>query len=135
MTDSFIFDKTHFLLSKSLDIAARRNSLISGNIANVDTIGYQPKDIDFQSTLAQAMQPDDAGLRRTNPKHLPSKAIDVDMAGSVRQGEGDDYHLDSVDIDTEMSHLIENNIQYRTSVELLLRKIGMLRQSITEGGR
>jgi hypothetical protein len=30
---------------------------------------------------------------------------------------------------------MENNIQYRSSVELLLRKIGLLRQAITEGGQ
>ncbi|MFZ5568761.1 MAG: flagellar basal body rod protein FlgB [Thermodesulfobacteriota bacterium] len=135
MTDSFLFDKTHALLSKSLDVAARRNSLITGNIANVDTIGYQPRDIDFQATLKQAMETGGSGMRRTDPRHLPFREAEIDMAGTVRGGEADAFHLDSVDIDTEMTHLIENNIQYRTSVELLLRRIGILRQSITEGGR
>ncbi len=135
MADTFIFDKTHTVLSKSLDISARRNTLITGNIANMDTIGYQPKDLDFQETLQKAMETGTAGLKRTHAKHLPQNQSSIDLAGSIRKGETDSFHLDTVDIDTEMTHLIENNIKYRTSVELLLRRIGILRQSITEGGR
>jgi flagellar basal-body rod protein FlgB len=33
-----------------------RNTLLTQNLANVDTPGYQPEDVNFQSTLAQAMQ-------------------------------------------------------------------------------
>ncbi|MBW1995069.1 MAG: hypothetical protein JRI77_11575, partial [Deltaproteobacteria bacterium] len=55
---------------------------------------------------------------------------------SIRQGdEEDNTGLDPVNIDTEMTHLIENNLKYRTSVEMLLRKMGMLKHAITEGGR
>lgn len=135
MTEAFIFDKTQKLLEKSMDIAARRHSLITGNIANMDTIGYQPKDLDFKDTLAKAMAKPQGDLDRTNPKHFHRKGVVVDLSGQPRHDATDTYHLDSVDIDTEMTHLIENNIKYRTSVEMLLRKISILRQSITDGGR
>jgi flagellar basal-body rod protein FlgB len=48
-------------------------------------------------------------------------------------GDVDRYHLDSVNIDTEMANLVENNLTYRTTTELLLRKTAILRTAITEG--
>lgn len=41
MSDLFIFDKTYSVLGKALDISEKRNSLITSNIANMDTIGYK----------------------------------------------------------------------------------------------
>jgi flagellar basal-body rod protein FlgB len=49
--------------------------------------------------------------------------------------EVDIYHLDSVNIDTEMMHLMENTIKYRTIVELKLRKSTITSYAIDEGGK
>ena len=47
----------------------------------------------------------------------------------------DIYHLDSVNIDTEMMNLMGNNIKYRTIVELKLRKSKIKNYAIDEGGK
>ena len=136
MAGPSIFDNTYKLLSKSLTINARRHSLITGNIANMDTVGYRPMDLDFNDTLKKAMAAEKNGdLVRTHPNHLHGQSGGVDMSGKVRKDDTNRYNLDSVNIDTEMTNLMENNMNYRTNVEILLRKIGMLRQAITEGGR
>lgn len=137
MNAGYPFDKTHQLLSRSMDISARRHNLITGNIANMDTIGYKPRDIDFQKTLEKVMEkPPKSDLSTTHPDHFDGTRGDrpLRMPGEIID-ESDEYHLDSVDIDTEMSNLVENNIQYRTAAEMLLRKIGILQYTITEGGR
>ncbi len=136
MTDSMIFGKTWELLGKSLNVSARRHNLVSGNIANVDTIGYKPRDLDFQETLEKAMAGPAAGeMTTSHPDHFGGEDVfDISMAGETRD-DANGYHLDSVDIDREMTTLIENNIKYRTSTEMLLRKMGMLRHAITEGGK
>ena len=36
--------------------SALRNTLLTNNLANVDTPGYQPQDVNFQSTLQAAVQ-------------------------------------------------------------------------------
>ena len=36
--------------------SAMRNTLLTNNLANVDTPGYQPQDVNFQSTLQAAIQ-------------------------------------------------------------------------------
>jgi flagellar basal-body rod protein FlgB len=134
MTDLFIFDKTYDVLGKSLDISERRNRLITSNIANMDTIGYKPKDLDFKKTLKLEMEKQTGGISRTHQKHFKND-ITSEISGNVRERQGGEYDLDSVNIDTEMTKLTENNIMYRTTVEMLLRKMTILKQAITEGGR
>ena len=116
-----------------MDIAAKRHRLITNNIANVDTIGYLPKDIDFKQALQEAMEERSDSLFRTHPKHM-----EYHPAARTKHIEAPPPEMpgrDPVDIDMQMTHLVENNIKYRTSVEMLLRKMGMLRHAITEGGR
>ena len=136
MTDSRIFGPTLKLIGKSLDVSARRHNLIAGNIANMDTIGYKPMDLDFNKTLKRAMgekEPD--VLDRTHYKHLSAKGENSFAMKGENSEEVDIYHLDSVNIDTEMMNLMENNIKYRSTTEMLLRKMQILNYSIDEGGK
>ena len=132
MVDQLISDKTIHLLEKSLDISARRHRVIAGNIANQDTIGYQPKELDFHQALQRELQKAPGPLTRTHAKHLthrskPSETVRRRKAGQTDAG--------PVNIEKEMFNLMENNIRYRTSVEMLIRKMGILKTAITEGGR
>lgn len=136
MTDSRIFGRPLNVIANSLDISARRHNLISSNIANMDTIGYEPSDLDFQKTLQRAMgdqEPD--YLDKTHSRHLSPCGEDAFSMRGSNSEEVDIYHLDSVNIDTEMMNLMENNIKYKTTAELLLRKMTMLNYSIDEGGK
>jgi flagellar basal-body rod protein FlgB len=137
MADSRIFGHTAKVLAKALDISARRHNLISGNIANMDTIGYRPKDLDFNQTLKRAMDdPEPDYLDKTHHNHLTGagEKEPLNMNGENTE-DVDIYHLDSVNIDREMMNLTENNIQYRATTELLLRKMKILQYSIDEGGK
>lgn len=137
MADSRIFGHTLKVIGTALDVSARRHNLIAGNIANMDTIGFEPKDLDFNKTLSRAMgekEPD--FLDRTHKKHLSPYDDDTSSALNGKDSEEVDiYHLDSVNIDTEMMNLTENNIKYRATTELLLRKMKILQYSIDEGGK
>ncbi len=136
MPDSRIFGRTYEVLSNSLDISAKRHQLITSNIANMDTIGYKPKDLDFKKTLKRAMTatvPPD--MARTHKKHFAGINVNSSSINGTNSEDVDIYHLDSVNIDTEMTHLVENNIKYRTATEMLLRKMEKLRYAIREGGR
>jgi flagellar basal-body rod protein FlgB len=136
MAESRIFGHTTKVISNALDVSARRHNLITGNIANMDTIGHEPSDLDFNRTLKRLMgekEPD--YLEKTHEKHLSSEENETLSMNGMNSEEVDIYHLDSVNIDTEMMNLMENNIKYRTTTELLLRKMKILHYSIDEGGR
>jgi len=137
MADSRIYGHTLTMIKKALDVSTRRHNLIAGNIANMDTIGYKPKDLDFNETLHRAMgkkEPD--FMEKTHYNHLPAqedkKTLDINGENSEAV---DIYHLDSVNIDTEMMNLTQNNIKYRATTEMLLRKMKILQYSIDEGGK
>ena len=136
MPDSRIFGRTYEVLSNSLDISAKRHNLITSNIANMDTIGYKPRDLDFKKTLKRAMTaPVSSDMAQTHKKHFAGINVNSFSMNGTNSEDVDIYHLDSVNIDTEMTHLVENNIKYRTSTEMLLRKMDKLRYAIREGGR
>ncbi len=137
MADSRIYGHTSQMIAKALDVSAKRHNLIAGNIANMDTIGYNPKDLDFNKALKRAMgkkEPD--FLDKTHENHLsPSDKNGLDRLNGENSEDVDIYHLDSVNIDTEMMNLTENNIKYRATTEMLLRKMKILHYSIDEGGK
>ncbi len=125
------------MIAKSLDISAKRHNLIASNIANMDTIGYTPSDIDFQSALNRAMAgPPPDYLDKTHEKHLSPNhgRSPYDVRGEDNE-DVDIYHLDSVNIDTEMMNLMENNVKYKATIEMLLRKMAILNYAIDEGGK
>ncbi|OGR59590.1 MAG: flagellar basal-body rod protein FlgB [Desulfobacula sp. RIFOXYB2_FULL_45_6] len=136
MADSRIFGHTTEVIGKALDISAKRHNLITGNIANMDTIGYKPGDLDFNQTLKRLMGDKDPDyLDKTHPQHLPPEQDAPVAMNGVNSEEVDIYHLDTVNIDTEMMNLMENNLKYRITTEMLLRKMKILQYSIDEGGR
>lgn len=124
------------MIARALDVSARRHNLITGNIANMDTIGFTPKDLDFQDTLMRAMAgPEPDYLEKTHPDHLSPVENNTDPMNGGDSEDVDIFHLDSVNIDTEMMHLMENNAKYKTVVELKLRKSGITNYAIDEGGK
>lgn len=125
MSRELLIDKTYALLGKAMDVSARRHNLISGNIANLDTVGYQAKDLDFQKTLEVEMLQGSGSLTRTHATHFkgrPAGALGTEIVDPA-----------PVDLDKEMTRLVENNIRYRSTVEMMMRKVSTLRDAIGEG--
>ena len=131
-------DSAMTLLERVLDVRAERQTLIASNIANAETPRYQATDIDFEGALHEVMSSHDmAPLTRTNPRHLPVRREDrVAISPSLvyRQSAGVSNDRNSVDLDTEMAQLAQNNLLYNAAAQLLAKKIGMLRQAI-DGGK
>jgi flagellar basal body rod protein FlgB len=50
-----ILDPTQITLMRAISGATLRNTVLSDNIANADTPGFQPSDVDFHATLSDAM--------------------------------------------------------------------------------
>lgn len=131
-----IFDRTMDALVKTLDLRAQKQNIISSNIANADTPGYQAKRLDFEENLAQALELGDAPLKRTDSRHMAA-------GGEVNAVEGEFYNDpnnvvredgNTVDRDSEMVALAENQIMYQAAADLLKKKLGMIKYTISDGG-
>ena len=135
MPDTFSFRKTFRALEDAINISQQRHTHIASNISNLDTPNYKAKDIDFKGALAQALESNhEIHLAKTDPGHMD---LNMNSGGRVEPFEekGNWNGFNWVDIDKEMTKMIENNLRYRTATETLLRKIAILKEVIREGGR
>ncbi len=135
MPDKLSFGNTFRALEKAIRIAQQRNAYITSNISNLDTPDYTPKDIDFKRELANALETTQTiDLEKTDPRHI---SISDNGRQTIdpfeKKDEWNGYNW--VNIDKEMTKLTENNLTYRSAVEVLLRKISLLKEVIKEGGQ
>lgn len=110
MINSTSFDYIN-LLTKAADASWKRESVISNNIANVDTPGYKRKDLDFEGVLTEE-------IGRCKHRSLDSKVSELDMSKLNPTVYTDSstyaYRMDgnNVDIDTENVELASEQIKY-----------------------
>jgi flagellar basal-body rod protein FlgB len=130
-------DATITLLEQTLDFRAERHTRIASNIANAETPRYQATEIRFEGTLKEAMSTDNtAAVTCTNPRYLPARmqdrvAISPNLVYRKSAGVGND--LNSLDLDTEMAQLAQNNILYNATAQLLSKKFSSIRLGIDRG--
>jgi flagellar basal-body rod protein FlgB len=72
-----LLDTTQNALEAAMRGSEMRQTLLTNNLANTDTPGYQAEDVNFQSTLASAMQ---AGQSPTSVTFSPVTESNVSTA-------------------------------------------------------
>ena len=107
------------ILSALLRQAEIRHQVISNNIANVNTPGYQSLEVSFTDALREMIEEG-----TVNPET---------MEGTISQTPGLAIRQDgnNVDIDRELGHLTKNTMHYETYSQILASKMAMLRSAIT----
>lgn len=117
------------VLEKACDAGWTRNSLLSNNIANVDTPGYKRKDLRFEEYLGSAIA---GGIS------LDDEIADVDLGtltGTTYTDYGSvSYRLDgnNVDIDTENAELAKNQIKYYTMLDSVTQEFSRLKMVVAK---
>lgn len=120
-------DDTTRLLEKCLAWQSRRQEIIAGNIANLDTPGYRRKEMNFQEILHRQLQGGpEVRLASSHPAHVRERPPGA--AGLVRDTE------EAVDLDQEMVQMAENQLSYQASVQMVIKKLDQLR-TVVEGDR
>ena len=130
-----LFGNTLTALESVLDFQSERHTVLSTNVANVDTPGYKGNDVRFSDELKRAIDTEGTvPLRRTNEKHLPVGL--GQMKGSHRTVPSNDAvrRLDgnTVDLDKEMTKLAENSLYYNVTAQIVTKKMRLLRTAISE---
>lgn len=134
-----LFDKTTQGLATSLRLRQLRHNVISSNVANAETPNYHAKKLDFEEALQRSLDVDNLrGVSVTHDEHFPISGGGV---GSVRpeiyeNPEGAvNNDGNSVDLEREMTALTENNLLYKSALQLINKKMAALKYAATEGGR
>ena len=124
-------------LERYMSLLSVRQKLVASNIANADTPGYRPKDLDFNAVMKSAVEASANGSAQDG--NLMARAsADIESAiyepkhPNSRQGE-DRLDGNAVSLDSQMALLTENSLGYEASLTFLQRALAGLRFAIREG--
>jgi flagellar basal-body rod protein FlgB len=143
---SGLIDPTTTLLTHALDGLTDRQSVISANLANIDTPGYQPQALDFETALqtelasmggtspADFALPPSSGvaanvaLETTDRRHIQSISSSGGSSTTTATGINENIRNDGnkVDLESEMTALSESQIQYEADSHLITGKFAQL---------
>jgi flagellar basal-body rod protein FlgB len=99
-----------------MNLVSARQKLVTSNIANADTPGYQTKDLDFHAELASQM-----------PGAKPNV---IEVSGLKNKNDGN-----NVDMDREARLLAENALRFSVASNLAHSEINTIRTAIEEAGK
>lgn len=118
-----LFDVTQIALERALSGSAQRQQLLANNLANADTPGFKRSDLNFHAALAGALANGASGSQLDALSFQPQ----TDTTSSM-QADGN-----NVDVDTEMSNLSQNALDYESLVTVANARLKMLATAITGG--
>ena len=116
-------ESTYSLLRQAMAVSNQRASLISSNIANVNTANYKAKQIAFESQLADATQ--GLALNRTHKAHMgylgvsQGAYVTANNTGAVKE------NGNNVDLDSEMVNQAMNTIYYEALEKQISGRLSM----------
>lgn len=132
-----LFTKTLSLMEQALNLRSERHRVISSNIANQDTPGYQSKEIRFKEVMNTAKdKAPQIILKKTDPSHVSASMNGSSpVSAHVRSSPTGSTRLDgnTVKGEEEMVKLAENTLMYNATAQIIASKFRGLKNVIREG--
>jgi flagellar basal-body rod protein FlgB len=130
MATDMVSDSTMGVVQSALKGLSLRRDVISQNISNVDTPGYQAQQVNFEATLKDAINSTGTiALATTQDRHLsglPSEAGNK-FAISLRKGGSTRADGNDVSIDQELQQMTETGISYQALTTAITKKLSLLK--------
>ena len=124
-----LFDSTLQLLERSLDTRLERHNVLASNLANADTPGFVPRDVDFASAMRAAAQ--EIGAVQDGEGQVPRAPTPTLVGAAAGAAAGIDGN--KVDADRTLVALAENGLQYGASAKVASKKLAILRYVASDG--
>ena len=121
------------LMKKNLDAAALKQRTIASNIANINTPGYQRKDVIFSEQLQKSINSQKTSTKISNPRHIPISGSNIDgIQPEIVTDTSSDLSsgVNNVDIDQEMAELAKNQMNFAATATLIARRFRGLKAAI-----
>jgi flagellar basal-body rod protein FlgB len=130
----FLQDPTIEAMGNYMTRLARRQMVVSSNIANADVPGYKTQEISFNATMEELLSGPSSGMKATRPEHLgawsftPAEPLVFEEPGLPSRPD-----RNNVDMDHELLKLGRTSFGFATMAQLLRSKLRMIGFSINEG--
>ena len=115
LNQSAVIDSLTDSLEQYMNVVSLRQKLVVSNIANADTPGYKTQDLDFQSSLQEAL-----GGGSPQPNEVTSLPTKSDG--------------NNVDLDREARLLAENAMRFSVASNLMKVHLNAIKEAI-QGGK
>lgn len=138
-------DRINQSLRAALDLRWQRHELLAHNLANADTPGFRPKDLEFEGVLQSV---DGVGIGASGAPGAemasvsrPGNAVSLGAPEPLRMADtqavierpevGDTLDDNAVDTDKELARVADNSLTYQAELELLRRRYAAIQRAIT----
>jgi len=108
------------LLSKLMDATATRHQVVTHNLANLNTPGYQRLEATFEDQFQKALSGSEDPSRAEGIK---AKVVASEDASTRSDG-------NNVDLDRELGELQRTALMFQTYTKLLEARLGMMRRAM-----
>ncbi len=120
------------VLQEVLAFSQARQAVLAGNIANIDTPGYQARDLsveDFQARLKQAINDrDQPSVGSPGETALAPKPLMAEVAKSSQSILRHD--MGNVDMESQVSDMVKNHMQNNLALTILTDQFHQLELAI-----
>lgn len=128
------------ILERGMDVRLARHNVLGGNVANLDTPGFTPVDVDVRAAMqtAGSGSPAAAPLATTSSKHLGggssvAAGAQEEMPTVAADAAGLGLDKNGVDLDRTMASIAENALQYQATARITTRHLALLRYVASDG--
>jgi flagellar basal-body rod protein FlgB len=116
---------------EALNLRARRQEILSSNIAHADTPNYKARDFDFSSSLTQAMtqgrQAQSVSMATTSARHIQGETtISNDPDLLYRTPTQSSIDGNTVEMDVERVNFTDNAVHYESGLTIIGAQIKSL---------
>lgn len=113
-----LFDTTQIALERAMSGATLRHSVLASNLANANTPGYRPMDVDFHGALQEALR-------------FGSRAVESAEIGPAPSGDAT-LRADGngVDVDVTSAKLAENGLELSAITQVAGARVDILRYAL-----
>lgn len=117
-------------LHAGLDYHLARHNVLSSNLANVDTPGYVPRDIERKDRFDAALS---ASMKTTNSGHIGAEGRRVEGKMILDHGTAPDADGNEVSLDREVVKISSNQVRYETISTLVSSQLSSLAWAASDG--
>lgn len=135
---SNLFDNSTVpVLEQVVNFTQARHGVLAGNLANLDTPGYQTRDLsvdDFQSSLQEAVAASRSqGASRYGYSSRSAEHPHADFTKVKDAMKSIKYHDESdVSLENQVAELSKNQAKHNLALSLMTAQFRLLRAAITE---
>jgi flagellar basal-body rod protein FlgB len=124
-------------IGAKLNYLSQRQTIIAQNIANSDTPGYRPQDlqkVDFSTMVKDLVSPQGVNLSITDENHMPNPAAEV---STKERAQKKTYEVapagNAVIMEEQLIKSGKNTIDYNLMLNLYQKQVGMIRTALGSG--